>query len=214
MKQEIKSRSVVLLEAYHECLRIMYKYAQPSIDFDAYCKKLVETDTKEDKMNPLYRRHYLSSYNSKIIRKAIASKYNIYPYWREYSKHLINALKKGDYVNTYIEREDDSPGYKSFEKKPPLSELIGEEKATLVIDLLQQYADYFRFDWEDQSFNMSVALGPSPNTNKEDVIKYWKSKGKDIEIKDFDIQNNLYYEEEDIEEPIDFEKNGTPIYKK
>ena len=38
-------------------------------------------------------------------------------------------------------------------------------------------------------------MNSSPTSNKQTVIDYWKSQGKDIEIKDFDIEN-VYFKEE------------------
>jgi hypothetical protein len=42
--------------------------------------------------------------------------------------------------------------------------------------------EFYRFDREEADFSCSVALGASPTSNKETVIEYWKSQGKDIEI--------------------------------
>ena len=42
--------------------------------------------------------------------------------------------------------------------------------------------EFYHFDREETDFNYSVALGASPTSNKETVIEYWKSQGKDIEI--------------------------------
>ena len=45
----------------------------------------------------------------------------------------------------------------------------------------------------------NIALGPSPVCNKETVIGYWKTQGKDITIKDFDVEDKIYGIDEEEE---------------
>jgi hypothetical protein len=59
--------------------------------------------------------------------------------------------------------------------------LIMQERLT---DLIKHYRDFYKFDNGCSKFQQSIYLGCCPTSNKEEVIEYWKSQGKDIEIKD------------------------------
>jgi hypothetical protein len=60
-------------------------------------------------------------------------------------------------------------------------------------EFLDMAGDFYEWNGDLNSFNMSVYLGPSPNSNKEAVIKNWKQyRNKDIEI-----DESKYKEEED-----------------
>jgi hypothetical protein len=61
----MKTRKEVLVQAYKECLKEMYRWAQPSIDLD----NLVKTKYEDSAQNPLYKRHYLSPDNFKYIKE-------------------------------------------------------------------------------------------------------------------------------------------------
>ena len=53
--------------------------------------------------------------------------------------------------------------------------------------------NFYEWNGDLNSFNVSVYLGPSPNSSKEAVIKNWKQyRNKDIEI-----DESKYKEEED-----------------
>ena len=39
-------------------------------------------------------------------------------------------------------------------------------------------------------------MNSSPTSNKQQVIDYWKKEGKDIIIKDYDIEKVYFYEED------------------
>ena len=47
--------------------------------------------------------------------------------------------------------------------------------------LVKTFIDFYR---EESSFDCSIALGPSPCSNAETVIEYWKSQGVDIKIEE------------------------------
>ena len=60
-------------------------------------------------------------------------------------------------------------------------------------EFLDMAGDFYEWNGDLNSFNMSVYLGPSPNSSKEVVIKNWKQyRNKDIEI-----DESKYKEEED-----------------
>ena len=60
-------------------------------------------------------------------------------------------------------------------------------------EFLDMAGNFYEWNGDLNSFNMSVYLGPSPNSSKEVVIKNWKQyRNKDIEI-----DESKYKEEED-----------------
>lgn len=125
----------------------------------------------------------------------------------------IEILKKyceDPIVDKWIERNGDEPGYRGYERpdnleielrkiiKPaeniPLDKKESYEKSynKLVEDVRNKFfkfldmaGDFYNWNRDLNSFNMSVYLGPSPNSNKEAVIKNWKIyRNQDIEIND------------------------------
>ena len=58
--------------------------------------------------------------------------------------------------------------------------------------------NFFNWNRDLNSFNISVYMGPSPHTNKETVIKNWKEyRNQDIEIDEEQIKKDYYGEELD-----------------
>ena len=76
----------------------------------------------------------------------------------------------------------------NFMKKASLSDSTmstkQQEITETVLNTITNCKEFYRFDREESDFNCSVALGASPTSNKETVIEYWKSQGKNIEIID------------------------------
>ena len=64
-------------------------------------------------------------------------------------------------------------------------------------EFLDMAGKFFNWNGDLNSFNVSVYLGSSPNSNKEAVIKNWKEyRGEDIEINEEEIKKEYYGEEE------------------
>jgi hypothetical protein len=62
---------------------------------------------------------------------------------------------------------------------------------------LDMAGNFYNWNRDLNSFNMSVYLGASPNSNKEAVIKNWKEyRNQDIEIDEEQIKKEYYGEEE------------------
>ena len=79
-------------------------------------------------------------------------------------------------------------------KTPKLGELIGEENAAKVIDLITDIRDFYRFDREEEQFDwMTTLMTAVPTSNKKTVKEYWASKGKDIVFKD-DMDKDALWE--------------------
>lgn len=64
-------------------------------------------------------------------------------------------------------------------------------------EFLDMAGNFFNWNRDLNSFNISVYLGPSPSSNKNAVIENWKKyKNKDIEIDEEQIKKNYYGEDE------------------
>lgn len=130
---------------------------------------------------------------------------------------LKNYCKK-PIVDKYIDDWTDEtgfhhPGYRSYDHPDNLEKeirkILDPDNSTFVGDLSTQILNTFFefldmagkfFNWNRDlnSFNMSVYMGPSPNSNKEAVIKNWKEyRGEDIEINEEQIKKDYYGEELD-----------------
>ena len=143
-------------------------------------------------------------YLPKEVLKEIVDNY-IYAYEIDEHQNLldtIDLLKK--YCDDPIEEfyhpgEGENPGYRDYRHPDNLStclisELkeyansdISEEIIYKAKDLFFKFLDmagkFYNSHWWLNSFNTTVYLGASPNSNKEAVIENWKKyRNKDIEI--------------------------------
>ena len=143
-------------------------------------------------------------YLPKEVLKEVADNY-IYAYEIDEHQNLldtIDLLKK--YCDDPIEEfyhpgEGESPGYRDYrhpdslvtclisELKEYASSDISEEIVYKAKDLFFKFLDmagkFYNSHWWLNSFNTTVYLGASPNSNKEAVIENWKKyRNKDIEI--------------------------------
>ena len=202
-------RSEIIERAYHECLAEMYAKSQPSADY----YQLLEDakNGKIDKDEKVYERHYLSHEEFKHILGKYKDAYNIKSHWVDDIEVLENYIKEGGSKDKYFEAYTDEngnyhPGHRGYEKVAPLREQLSklfynsdfytgsemnEASEELINDLHNEVTNiidtcknFYRFDREETSFDCSVALGPSPCSNKDTVIEYWKSQGIDIEIEE------------------------------
>ena len=154
-------------------------------------------------------------YLPKEVLKEIVDNY-IYAYEIDEHQNLldtIDLLKK--YCDDPIEEfyhpgEGESPGYRDYrhtdnlvtclicELKEYTSSDISEEIVYKAKDLFFKFLDmagkFYNSHWWLNSFNTTVYLGASPNSNKEAVIENWKKyRNKDIEI------DESKYNEEDYD---------------
>lgn len=154
-------------------------------------------------------------YLPKEVLKEIVDNY-IYAYEIDEHQNLldtINLLKK--YCDDPIEEfyhpeEEENPGYRDYRHSDNLStclisELkeyvnsdISEEIIYKVKDLFFKFLDmagkFYNSHWWLNSFNTTIYLGASPNSNKEAVIENWKKyRNKDIKI------DESKYNEEDYD---------------
>ena len=190
----------IVRECIINCLHEMYKWAQPSLNFKDYYKKLQNNEVTDDEKSPLYEHHYLSYDNFIKIRDHYLDAYNLKPYWKTYCEVVKDYLLKGGHRDTYIEGKDGMPGYRGNKKTLPITSFLNNNDSDKIAKLLDDCTNFYRFDRNYDRVSSSISLGPSPTCNKETVIKYWKSQGKDITIDDFDVEDKIYGTDDDEEE--------------
>lgn len=217
-------RKEILERAYHECMVEMYAKAQPSVDFN----QLLEDAKagKIDKDEKVYERYYLSHPEFDHIRKKYIDAYNIKSSWKSNIEVLEQYLAEGGNKDKYIEAHTDEygyhPGYRGYETVKPIGEQIqnilktelGDEHVEVankileaVMNTIKDCKEYYRFDREENDFNYSVALGPSPCSNKDTVKEYWKEQGIDIDLVEpnpYLIWEKDYYGDE-LDEVMEYE---------
>lgn len=217
-------RKEILERAYHECMVEMYAKAQPSADFN----QLLE-DAKNGKIGKdekVYERYYLSHPEFDHIREKYIDAYNIKSTWKSNIEVLEQYLTEGGNRDKYIEAHTDEygyhPGYRGYETVKPIGEQIqdilktelgdghfevGNKILEAVMNTIKDCKEYYRFDREENDFNYSVALGPSPCSNKDTVKEYWKEQGIDVdpvEPNPYLIWHKDYYGDE-LDEVMEYE---------
>ena len=167
-------------------------------------------------------RPYEFYYLPKDILKDIVDNY-VYAYKIDNQQELLDTIEtlknycKEPIVDKYINDWTDEtgfhhPGYRSYDHPDNLEKEItkiltkyddsmdseqGEEIVNKFFEFLDMAGNFFNWNGDLNSFNVSVYLGPSPNSNKETVIKNWKEyRGEDIEINEEEIKKEYYGEEE------------------
>lgn len=196
------SREMIFNKACDDCLIEMYEKAQPPESYTALCTEYEHGKIgKEDRV---YDRYYLSREEYNYIKDKYKEAYNIKAKWYDNMDLLLKNLEEGGLRDGY--REDDNGlGHRTAEKIPPLTELIGEEHANIVLQTIRDIKNFYRFDREENGFEWFIGLGSaSPTCNKESVIKYWKEKGIDIVIEDRDPDK--FWEIDEYGEELEYEK--------
>ena len=188
-------RREILEKVIKDCLCECYKWAQPSINFEAYLNnpEMIQDNEKF----PFYRRYYLSQDNFKYILQSYKEAYHIGKDWNKDIDLLMSYITSEDSVkDVYIEGKDGYPGHRGYEKITPLQDITKDNED--VLDLIKTCKDFFKRDFEVESFDVSLYLGPSPNSNAEEVEKYWHEHGRpEFKIKEFNIEDVLYPEDDD-----------------
>lgn len=166
-------------------------------------------------------RPYEFYYLPKDVMKEVVESY-VYAYRMDVKQEFLNNIAilkdycRNPIVDKYIDDYTDEngnhhPGYRSYDHPDNLAKEIAKiisnysleeakEDSDDVQDICNKFfefldmaGDFYEWNGDLNSFNMSVYLGPSPNSNKKAVIKNWKQyRNKDIEI-----DESKYKEEED-----------------
>ena len=74
-------KSQILNEAIEACLCEMYRYSQPSADYDKL-KEEAKEYPEEEKEFPTFKRYYLSTEQFKYILNKYAKAYHLIPEWK------------------------------------------------------------------------------------------------------------------------------------
>ena len=193
------NREDILKECFERCMTEMYKYAQPSLDY------LSITDMSEEEKKKLsYKHYYLSDKNCKFIIEHYLYIYGLFDWWKESVEVIERDFTKGGLKDHWVKESTDKygkhPGYRDTEKVPPLKDIIGEENSNKVLSILKDYKDFYRFGRRDLDSISFSLYNYSPNSNKQTVIDYWKTQGKDITIDDFDVEDKIYGTDDEEEE--------------
>lgn len=188
-------------DLYFKCLNELYEASQPSITFDQIINK-----SKADG-EAIYKQHYLSNEECKYIIDKYVDLYNLDSKFKDHCDLLIRDIVEGCSKDKYIKPNGDKPGYRSYEKVPPLEEIIGKEAANKVIEFIKMRKDFYRFERQRENFEFNM-WNFSPCSNKQTVIDYWKSQGIDIKIEDRDPTYNYerYYQGASEEEIAEIKK--------
>ena len=165
-------------------------------------------------------RPYEFYYLPKDVMKEVVESY-VYAYRMDVKQEFLNNIAilkdycRNPIIDKYIDDYTDKngnyhPGYRGYDHpdnlekeifkiiddniplyQPPIK--LVSELQDKFFEFLDMAGDFYEWNGDLNSFNMSVYLGSSPNSNKEAVIKNWKQyRNKDIEI-----DESKYKEEED-----------------
>ena len=159
------------------------------------------------------------------ITKDICDSY-VHAYKMDNQQELLDTIEilknycKEPIVDKYIDDWTDEtgfhhPGYRSydhpdnlekelskhlssyFEEEDGLSKEIAKELQNKFFEFLDMAGNFYSWNGELNSFNTSIYLGLSPNSNKEAVIENWKKyRNQDIEIDEEQIKKDYYGEDE------------------
>lgn len=156
-------------------------------------------------------------YLPKEIMKDICDSY-VHAYRLDHQQELLDTIEtlknycKEPIVDKYIDDWTDEtgfhhPGYRSYDHpdnlEKEINEIIDDEDISQLIQnkffkFLDMAGNFFNWNRDLNSFNVSVYMGPSPNSYKESVIKNWKEyRNQDIEIDEEQIKKEYYGEELD-----------------
>lgn len=178
------NRNDVLSRAVNECMKELYSLAQPKVEWDDFVKQ--NEEWKEGDPKP-YEFYYLP----KDIFKEIVEDY-IYAYKIGHDIRddfdVLSNYFKSPVIEVYSKEQG-----RHYKDLTPLKEIIGEESFNKVEEYINNAKEFYRVNYELNSFNWAVYLGASPNSNKEAVIKNWKKyKNQDIVI------DESIYEDDEI----------------
>lgn len=219
------TREEIFKKAYHDCMQEMYAKSQPIADYDNLLEEYKSGKIGENEC--VYDRHYLSREEFDYIRNKYKDAYNIRRTWVPNIEFLEGLLKDGGLKDKYIDGYTDEfgnhhPGYRSSEEVKPIKEQIEEiikefdssevskELAdkinNLIMDVIDNYKKFYRFDREEEEFDISICLGASPTSNPDTVKKWWKENyNQDIEIEERNPKLFWYQDNDYTDEDMEYE---------
>lgn len=217
------SRYELLGKAADDCLEELYTLVQPKVTWEKfkeeckiYSEKYKEWESiKENRPNITEYcgpRPYEFYYLPKEVMKEICDSY-VNAYKIDSQQELLDTIEilknycKEPIVDKWIEGENGDPGHRGYEHPDnlvkQLTDLIpdsGFDKSAIAesvqdkfFEFLDKAGNFYNWNRDLNSFNMTVYLGPSPNSNKQAVIDNWK-KYRNIDI---EIDESIYKEDDD-----------------
>lgn len=218
------TRREVLSNAVTECLKELYSWATPKIDWEEFLKenkiyteKYTKWEVLENRPSILeycgprpYEFYYLPSDIFNDIKESY-----VYAYKLDRQKELLDTIEilknycKEPIIDKYIEGKDGEPGHRGYDHpdnlEKEITKILGPEAednpyhvhkiCDKFFEFLDMAGNFFNWNGDLNSFYMSVCLGASPNSNKQAVIDNWKKYRKqDIEIDEEQIKKEYYGE--------------------
>ena len=221
------SRNDVLSKAIDDCLEELYTFVVPSVTWEEFkeeCKIYSEKYKKweseksdKSKKECIGPAPYEFYYLPREIMKDICDSY-IHAYKLDNQQELLDTIEtlknycKKPIVDKYIDDWTDEtgfhhPGYRDYDHpdnlEKEINKIIDDEDISQLIqnkffEFLDMAGKFYNWNRDLNTFNCSVYLGPSPNSNKEAVIENWKEyRNQDIEIDEEQIKKDYYGEELD-----------------
>lgn len=203
------SRRDVIADAVYKCMKDLYSLAQPSITWEDFVKENKEYLAKKEEWesieNPtLSEFEYCGPkpfefyYIPKKVLKEICDDY-ICAYKLDDQQNLLDIIEiiKGycldpisktwdeEFDRSYKHDDNLDKEIKTIISKriEPASEEVAIEIRNKFFEFLDRIGNFFSWYLDLNSFNSSIYLGASPNSNKEAVIENWKKyRNKEIEI--------------------------------
>ena len=181
----------VVVEAVDKCLDAMYRCSYPKTTWQEYQNFYKGKTEEEARESKFYEAHYLPDEVYKEIVDIFLDRYHLKNRWRDYVETVEDYLKNGGKKDVWIEKDDES-GYRGYADTPKLADVIGEENAEKVFELISDCKNFYRMSRDEESFRFTV-MNYSPCSNKEIVEKYWHEHGKP----DFKIDDSIWEEKDE-----------------
>ena len=204
-------REMVVTEAFHKCLRKLYKSAQPSGDYDEYVR-MTNVGELTEKDEFVYNRHYLPEAQYNYIVSQFLDAYAMTEKWHDNVDTVIDYFKedapssKKDENGFYIHLPHMKDVIKGLLSESVLTaevDVLADKIYDAVVERINECKDFYRFDREETSFRWTIG-NYAPTINKDIVKKYWAEHGKEIVLVDPDPdtlwEKDYYGEEYDEEE--------------
>lgn len=181
----------ILNEAIEACLKEMYRFSQPSADYDKL-KEYAKEHPEEEKEFPTFQRYYLSTEQFNYILKKYAEAYHLIPEWKNNLETIKDEFETGSDKKEY---KKDSYGEMFIERvpTPPLCERIGQENTKKVLEMLDEIDDSHKRDKDAQYFSSAISLGHAPTSNLKEVKAYWKDKGLELEFEERNCEDDVFF---------------------
>lgn len=186
----MKTRNELINSAVVECLEMLYKYSVPSMSFSELQEKVKRGETYDKEY---FVHHYIPEDLYEEIIERFQEVYGMEKKWKNHCEIISEYLFNGGLKDVY-KKDDNGLSHREYEKTKPLSEIIGEDNANKVKELLDECKNFYRFDRVTDSFAFSVG-NYAPSTFKKSAEEYWNKDSKCYSFDDEEIKKRYYKEE-------------------